>query len=139
VVREYLDAGGDPDLSIRSGGSYKSQTHLIHLAAQAGSFRVCKLLIESGVDVDATDFSGRTPIMCVFAYDVCQDRRKKIFGLFLLKSNLKIADHSGMNILHYSALFGNESFYRQIVEVDPTLEKVEDSTGRTPREILEER
>src|ERR1041384_1376622 len=61
-VRALLAAARN-SVSVRDGG-----TTALHEAARGGHLKVVELLVSKGADVNATDFSGLTPLKLALGY-----------------------------------------------------------------------
>lgn len=58
LVRLMIEHGAD----IHAGNRFDEKRTLLHLAAAWNSPKVCRLLIENGLDVNQTDSTDRTPL-----------------------------------------------------------------------------
>ncbi|XP_066253302.1 serine/threonine-protein phosphatase 6 regulatory ankyrin repeat subunit B isoform X3 [Euwallacea similis] len=92
----------------------KKQTPL-HLAAGAGQIEVCKLLLELGADIDATDEDGQKPI-----HAACQNNFSEVAKLFLQQhpSLVMATTKHGNTCAHIAAAQGSVTVIEELMKFD---------------------
>ncbi|XP_050310455.1 serine/threonine-protein phosphatase 6 regulatory ankyrin repeat subunit A isoform X3 [Anthonomus grandis grandis] len=92
----------------------KKQTPL-HLAAGAGQIEVCKLLLELGADIDATDEDGKKPI-----HAACQNNFSEVAKLFLQQhpSLVMATTKDGNTCAHIAAAQGSVTVIEELMKFD---------------------
>ncbi|KAL1490865.1 hypothetical protein ABEB36_011550 [Hypothenemus hampei] len=92
----------------------KKQTPL-HLAAGAGQIEVCKLLLELGADIDATDEDGQKPI-----HAACQNNFSEVVKLFLQQhpSLVMATTKDGNTCAHIAAAQGSVTVVEELMKFD---------------------
>ncbi|KAJ8936152.1 hypothetical protein NQ318_010563 [Aromia moschata] len=92
----------------------KKQTPL-HLAAGAGQIEVCKLLLELGADIDATDEQGQKPI-----HAACQNNFSEVAKLFLQQhpSLVMATTKDGNTCAHIAAAQGSVTVIEELMKFD---------------------
>ncbi|XP_048522674.1 serine/threonine-protein phosphatase 6 regulatory ankyrin repeat subunit A [Dendroctonus ponderosae] len=92
----------------------KKQTPL-HLAAGAGQIEVCKLLLELGADIDATDEDGQKPI-----HAACQNNYSEVAKLFLQQhpSLVMATTKDGNTCAHIAAAQGSVTVVEELMKFD---------------------
>ncbi|CAH1122114.1 unnamed protein product [Ceutorhynchus assimilis] len=92
----------------------KKQTPL-HLAAGAGQIEVCKLLLELGADIDATDEDGQKPI-----HAACQNNFSEVAKLFLQQhpSLVMATTKDGNTCAHIAAAQGSVTVIEELMKFD---------------------
>ncbi|KAJ8969600.1 hypothetical protein NQ317_011314, partial [Molorchus minor] len=92
----------------------KKQTPL-HLAAGAGQIEVCKLLLELGADIDATDEEGQKPI-----HAACQNNFSEVAKLFLQHhpSLVMATTKDGNTCAHIAAAQGSVTVIEELMKFD---------------------
>lgn len=108
----------------------KKQTPL-HLAAASGQMEVCKLLLELGANIDATDEIGEKPI-----HAAAQNNNSEVVQLFLQQHpNLVVATtKDGNTCAHIAAIQGSVKVIEELMKFDRTgvitaRNKLNDSTA----------
>lgn len=108
----------------------KKQTPL-HLAAASGQMEVCKLLLELGANIDATDELGQKPI-----HAAAQNNYSEVVQLFLQQHpNLVMATtKDGNTCAHIAAIQGSVKVIEELMKFDRTgvisaRNKLNDSTA----------
>lgn len=108
----------------------KKQTPL-HLAAASGQIEVCKLLLELGANIDATDEMGEKPI-----HAAAQNNNSEVVQLFLQQHpNLVVATtKDGNTCAHIAAIQGSVKVIEELMKFDRTgvitaRNKLNDSTA----------
>ena len=99
----------------------------IHSAAQKGEMEKIKLLIQQGVDVNARDYEGNTPLY--FAVDTGKIATMQL----LIKSNANVhaINHKGMTPLHLAALRGNKDAVELLINRNANVHAT-NNMGNTP-------
>lgn len=94
----------------------KKQTPL-HLAAASGQMEVCKLLLELGANIDATDELGQKPI-----HAAAQNNFNEVVQLFLQQHpNLVMATtKDGNTCAHIAAIQGSVKVIEELMKFDRT-------------------
>lgn len=94
----------------------KKQTPL-HLAAASGQMEVCKLLLELGANIDATDELGQKPI-----HAAAQNNYSEVVQLFLQQHpNLVMATtKDGNTCAHIAAIQGSVKVIEELMKFDRT-------------------
>ncbi|KAI8422531.1 hypothetical protein MSG28_006338 [Choristoneura fumiferana] len=94
----------------------KKQTPL-HLAAASGQIEVCKLLLELGANIDATDELGQKPI-----HAAAQNNYSEVVQLFLQQHpNLVMATtKDGNTCAHIAAIQGSVKVIEELMKFDRT-------------------
>ncbi|XP_045533484.1 serine/threonine-protein phosphatase 6 regulatory ankyrin repeat subunit B [Pieris brassicae] len=94
----------------------KKQTPL-HLAAASGQIEVCKLLLELGANIDATDELGQKPI-----HAAAQNNYSEVVQLFLQQHpNLVMATtRDGNTCAHIAAMQGSVKVIEELMKFDRT-------------------
>ncbi|XP_063822335.1 ankyrin-1 [Ostrinia nubilalis] len=94
----------------------KKQTPL-HLAAASGQIEVCKLLLELGANIDATDELGQKPI-----HAAAQNNFSEVVQLFLQQHpNLVMATtKDGNTCAHIAAIQGSVKVIEELMKFDRT-------------------
>ncbi|XP_030020883.1 serine/threonine-protein phosphatase 6 regulatory ankyrin repeat subunit A isoform X1 [Manduca sexta] len=94
----------------------KKQTPL-HLAAASGQMEVCKLLLELGANIDATDELGQKPI-----HAAAQSNYSEVVQLFLQQHpNLVMATtKDGNTCAHIAAIQGSVKVIEELMKFDRT-------------------
>ncbi|CAH0581126.1 unnamed protein product [Chrysodeixis includens] len=94
----------------------KKQTPL-HLAAASGQIEVCKLLLELGANIDATDELGQKPI-----HAAAQNNYNEVVQLFLQQHpNLVMATtKDGNTCAHIAAIQGSVKVIEELMKFDRT-------------------
>ncbi|KAK9890747.1 hypothetical protein WA026_012095 [Henosepilachna vigintioctopunctata] len=92
----------------------KKQTPL-HLAAGAGQMEVCKLLLELGADIDATDEQGQKPI-----HAACRNNYSEVAKLFLQQhpSLVMAMTKDGNTCAHIAAAQGSVTVIEELMKFD---------------------
>ncbi|KAL3269427.1 hypothetical protein HHI36_008497 [Cryptolaemus montrouzieri] len=92
----------------------KKQTPL-HLAAGAGQIEVCKLLLELGADIDATDEQGQKPI-----HAACRNNHSEVAKLFLQQhpSLVMAMTKDGNTCAHIAAAQGSVTVIEELMKFD---------------------
>lgn len=140
IVEFFLNKDASPNLVDRH------QYTALHEACSIGSYKIAKLLIERGAQVNATNESGNIPLFCVRAYaiDSCE-----IITLLVEKgSKIEAKNSLNQNILHklamdaYHAGKNKDAFLRYKKNIELFLNKgislnEKDSKGHVPSETLD--
>ena len=93
-----------PDLNNYIDG----KESLLHLASRLGHYKLCKLFISEGADINFQDYLGKTPL-----HIACKCNHVDTVKVLLeLKPDTSILDHYGKNILAYT-----NSNYPEIIEL----------------------
>ncbi|MEO8351883.1 MAG: ankyrin repeat domain-containing protein [Chthoniobacteraceae bacterium] len=122
-VRDYLRAGGDPDL-ISKQDRPKSKSTLLHNAAIYGDAEIVRALLDGGANPNALDNGRRTPLTNVFTTrdraDADEDARIDIINTLLPRTDLKIEDYEGRTAFDCAKKYGSareimafEKFFRE--------------------------
>ncbi|XP_010141440.1 PREDICTED: palmitoyltransferase ZDHHC13 [Buceros rhinoceros silvestris] len=126
MVVLLLKCGADP--SLIDGEGFSS----IHLAVLFQHVPIVAYLVSKGQNIDATDFSGQTPLML---------SAQKVFGpeptRFLLKFNpsLNAVDSVQKNTaLHWAITSGNTSAVDLLLEAGASLD-IKNAKGETPLDL----
>ncbi|XP_045473083.1 serine/threonine-protein phosphatase 6 regulatory ankyrin repeat subunit A [Harmonia axyridis] len=92
----------------------KKQTPL-HLGAAAGQIEVCKLLLELGADIDATDEQGQKPI-----HAACRNNHSEVAKLFLQQhpSLVMAMTKDGNTCAHIAAAQGSVTVIEELMKFD---------------------
>lgn len=92
----------------------KKQTPL-HLAAAAGQIEVCKLLLELGANIDATDEQGQKPI-----HAAAQNNHSEVAKLFLQQhpSLVMATTKDGNTCAHIAAAQGSVTVIEELMKFD---------------------
>ena len=97
----------------------------LHLAVSQCHSHCCRVLLDAGADIEATDSNGRTPLMCV--------GNQIILELLLSRgANARATGFSGWTTLHYCARYGwNVEAVRSLVVAGANV-NAETDKGNTP-------
>lgn len=99
----------------------------LHLAAQHGHLEICKDLIESQADVNASDNFGCSPI-----YLACKHAKAPIVQFLLQNKALpEQEDRSQRSAFHLSCLCSDPKIAWSLLQVHPKLASLVDGYGRT--------
>ncbi|XP_025833800.1 serine/threonine-protein phosphatase 6 regulatory ankyrin repeat subunit A [Agrilus planipennis] len=92
----------------------KKQTPL-HLAAGAGQIKVCRLLLDLGANIDATDDQGQKPI-----HAACQNNHSEVVQLFLQQhpSLVMATTKDGNTCAHIAAAQGSVTVIEELMKFD---------------------
>lgn len=108
------------------------QMSALHIAAlsDTSSYAVIKHLIEQGLNPNAVDAEGKTPLMCVSDSGSLQE-------LLEHGADIHAKDKEGRTALHYAALNNQRYLYQDLVKrgADPN---TPDNSGKTPLMIAKE-
>lgn len=107
VIKFLLDHGADVTAVLND-----SETTL-HIAADYGNVKVVQLLLNKGVDINATDLSGKTALHRGF-YGI--NAEEIVLLLMDCGANLNIEDNNGKTVAHLILESGEENLSRRFIK-----------------------
>ncbi len=118
-------------LFIEKGADINNGEALLHNVAQKGCKKAVELLIEKGLDVNAPDKYGETPLYCAVAH-------KEIVELLIEKgANINGSHKDGETLLHRAAGQGSKDVVELLIEKGLDV-NARDKDGKTPLDIAVE-
>ena len=90
---------------------------LLHLAAKADDRKTLDYLIACGANIESLDKRGKTPLLSA-AYT---GKTKAFSILYNHGANIAATDKTGNNASHLAAIMANQSFWAQLLELNPQL------------------
>jgi len=123
-VRRLIEEAG-ADVTAPEG---RDNETALHVAARHGRKKACRILIEAGSNVAATEFQGRTPLhlATVVGYD------KIVRILLKAGATCNIADDWGRTPLHEAAHWGHEKAAAILLQSGANPELLDHVDGEAP-------
>ena len=104
---------------------------ILHIACNFGMYNIVKMLLKKNINVNLADYKIQiTPIF----YSIIRDNLE-LFNLLINKSDLKIQDVEGNNILHYAIKEKNKSIINAIIDKIDDF-NISNINGRLPLHLL---
>ena len=104
MIKLLMSRGADPEKNNWYGSA-------LHCAAEAGQCESIRILLESGMNIDLVNDSGRTPLHC--ATDA---RHVPTIELLLdMGADPNVQDVTGINLIHDAAQTGDERLMRRLM------------------------
>ena len=114
------------DVEARNGGREDGRTCLM-TAAEYGHLDICRLLIDKGAQMEATDNSGWTSL-----HLVSWEGHIDIVRLLCDRgADIEARDNGGWRPLHYAAIYGHISIVKELIEVRNADINARTDSGRT--------
>lgn len=125
TLKEYLDNGGDPNLTDDRGSS------LLILAAYYSHPEALELLAKNGANLNSSDRSGNTALM-----GACFHNDLNIVTLLTtLGADVNQINLNNANALHFAANFSQEAIVRLLFQSGTNIHQP-DLMGKTPLDYM---
>lgn len=132
-----LDSLDSLELLLVSGDVRKAQP--LHLACAAAKFESVDLMLSAGFSGDLVNKEGRTALhMCCLTTNPEAGLCASLLGLRFPKS-LKRYDYMGQTPVHLAVHLDNVYVLKALVQIDQTLIKLPDQSGKAALEIAKNR
>lgn len=107
----------------------------LHMAALWGSRTASEALLAKGVDVNARDCLGATPLLCAVSEGANARRARTLVPILLAKgAKLNLADGRGQTVLHLAVKLRDAELLAAVLNAKANL-AARDKAGRTPLHI----
>ncbi|ELU13439.1 hypothetical protein CAPTEDRAFT_98474, partial [Capitella teleta] len=126
MIDLLIDYGADVNCAAQDGDTY------LHTVCYLNNVRVVKLLLNKGVEIDARDILGRTPLYIAICYSTNETTLKMIVEVLVTNgANVDTSDYDGNTPLHRASIRKHLSIVNYLLEngADPNAMNNE---GNTP-------
>ena len=108
VLAEYMNKGGDINLTTKSGNS------VLMLASKIGDKQVIDYVLAQYPDLNAQNKAGATALMIAAKYG----QLHIIENLLEMGANPKIKNNNGFSAANFAFAFDHQKIYRKLVEAE---------------------
>jgi ankyrin repeat protein len=135
AVRLLLNSGANLQTSMRAES--RTNTSLVHLWAHTGNTNIAEQLLAAGLDVNARDGNGQTPLHIAIGKWPADFKEEATLWLLSHNANVNAKDKSGRTPLHLAASCGSTKAVRLLLDHKAEANS-SDNNGKTPLALLED-